>query len=113
VRDRGQRSRETDHLDDRLAENHQDSVAVLLIDVNHLGYDAGDRFIKAFTGLLRDAIDIPATLARFGGDDFVVVPTMPMEVEEAEVFAKTLQERVRSEVKLDGKSSVAQSASAS
>jgi len=38
---------------------------------------------------------------------------MPMEVEEAEVFAKTLQERVRSEVKLDGKSSVAQSVSAS
>jgi diguanylate cyclase (GGDEF)-like protein len=97
------------HLDDRLAQGQPGPVAVLLIDVDrlkvindHLGYDAGDRFIKAFTVLLRDAIEIPAVLARFGGDEFVVVPMTPMDVEGAEDFARRLQSEVRRQVEIDG-----------
>ncbi|MGA8329593.1 MAG: diguanylate cyclase, partial [Mycobacterium sp.] len=97
------------HIDDRLEQGQPGPIAVLLIDVDrlkvindHLGYDAGDRFIKAFTGLLRDAVEIPAVLARFGGDEFVLVPTGPMEVEVAEDLARSLQERVRRQVEIDG-----------
>jgi diguanylate cyclase (GGDEF)-like protein len=97
------------HIDDRLAQGQPGPIAVLLIDVDrlkvindHLGYDAGDRFIKAFTGLLRDAVEIPAVLARFGGDEFVLVPTVPMDVEGAEALARSLQDRVGRQVEIDG-----------
>ncbi len=97
------------HLDNRLAEGQPGPIAVLLLDVDrlkvindHLGHDAGDRFIKAFAELLRDAADVPSVIARFGGDEFVVVPTAPMDVEGAEALAQWLQNRVRQQVEIDG-----------
>ena len=69
------------YLDQRLADGRPGPVAALQIDVDrlkvindHLGQNAGDRFIKAFAELLRDAVETPAAIARFGGDEFVVVP---------------------------------------
>lgn len=100
------------HLDDRLTEGKPGPVAVLLIDIDrlkvindHLGHNAGDRFIKAFTGLLRDAceaLEIPSVIARFGGDEFVVVPTGPMDVDDAETFAQRLKNRAGRQVEIDG-----------
>jgi diguanylate cyclase len=97
------------HLDDRLAEGQPGPVAILLLDLDrltvindYLGHNAGDRFIEAFAELLRKAADVPSVIARFGGDEFVVVPTAPMEVERAEAFAKWLQNRVRQQVVIDG-----------
>jgi diguanylate cyclase len=97
------------HLDDRLVEGQPGPVAVLLLDIDrlkvindHLGHNAGDRFIKAFTELLRDAADVPSIIARFGGDEFVVVPTASMDIEDAEAFAQWLQNRVRQQVEIDG-----------
>jgi diguanylate cyclase len=97
------------HLDDRLAEGQPGPIAVLLVDIDrlkvindHLGHNAGDRFIKVFAELLRDAADVPSIIARFGGDEFVVVPTAPMDVEGAEALAQWLQNRVRQQVEIDG-----------
>jgi diguanylate cyclase len=97
------------HLDRRLAEGQPGPVAVLLLDVDrlkviidHLGQNAGDRFIKAFAELLREAAEVPSVIARFGGDEFVVVPNEPMEIEGAEAFAQWLQNRVRQQVEIDG-----------
>jgi diguanylate cyclase (GGDEF)-like protein len=97
------------HLDDRLADGRSGPIAALLIDVDrlkvindHLGHNAGDRFIKAFTGLVDHAVEIPSIIARFGGDEFVVVPTGPMDVEDAEVFAQRLQGGVGQQVAIDG-----------
>jgi diguanylate cyclase len=97
------------HLDDRLADGRPGPVAALLIDVDrlkvindHLGHNAGDRFIQAFTGLVDDAVEIPSIIARFGGDEFVVVPTGPLDVEDAEVFAQRLQGGVGQQVAIDG-----------
>jgi diguanylate cyclase len=97
------------HLDERLVDGQPGPVSVLLLDVDrlkvindHLGQSAADRFIKAFAELLREAADVPSVIARFAGDEFVVVPTAPMDVEGAEVFAQCLQNRVRQQVVIDG-----------
>jgi diguanylate cyclase (GGDEF)-like protein len=97
------------HLDDRLAEGRPSPVAVLFLDLDrfkivneHLGQNAGDRFIKGFAELLRDAADDSSVTARLGGDELVVVPFAPMDVGGAEQFARRLQERVHKQVVIDG-----------
>ena len=97
------------HLDQRLALGEPGPVSLLLLDVDrlkvindHLGHDVGDRFIKAFVEQLNDAVDIPAVIARFGGDEFIVVPNAPMEIEAAEPFAQRLQDRMHKQVVVDG-----------
>jgi diguanylate cyclase (GGDEF)-like protein len=99
------------HLDNRLAEAQPDPVAILFLDLDrfkvvndHIGQDAGDRFIKAFADLLRAAADVPSFIARFGGDEFVVVPAAPMDVDSAEAFGQRLQNRVHQPLAVDGES---------
>ncbi len=97
------------HLDHRLAKGQPGPVSALFLDLDrlkvvndHLGHDAGDRFIKAFADLIREAAGHSSTIARFGGDEFVVVPRAPMEVEGAEAFAQKLQHEVHKHVMIDG-----------
>jgi len=97
------------HLDERLALGESGPVSLLLLDVDrlkvindHLGHQVGDSFIKAFVERLKDAVDVPAVIARFGGDEFIVVPTAPMEIEAAEPFAQRLQDRMHKQVVVDG-----------
>jgi diguanylate cyclase len=97
------------HLDGRLAEGKPGPVSVLYLGVDrlkvindHLGHSTADRFLKAFADLLCEAADIPSVICRFTGDEFVVVPTEPMDVEGAETFAQWLQNRVRQRVEIDG-----------
>ncbi len=97
------------HLDERLAEGQPGPVAVLFLDLDrfkvvneHLGQNAGDRFIKGFAELLREAADVSSVTARLGGDELVVVPTAPMDVEAAVAFAHWLQDRVHKQVVIDG-----------
>jgi diguanylate cyclase (GGDEF)-like protein len=97
------------YLDKRLAEGQPGRVSVVFLALDrfkvindHLGQNAGDRFIEAFAALLRDAVDIPSVIARFGGDEFVVVPTAAMDVEAAEAFAQSLHHRLHKQVGIDG-----------
>jgi diguanylate cyclase (GGDEF)-like protein len=97
------------YLDERLTDGQPGPVAALQIDVDrlkvindHLGQNAGDRFIKAFAELLQDAVETPSVIARLGGDEFVVVPMVPMDVEDAEAFARHLQLGVSQQVEIDG-----------
>ncbi|MGO9930038.1 MAG: putative bifunctional diguanylate cyclase/phosphodiesterase [Mycobacterium sp.] len=97
------------HLDERLAEGQSGEVAVLFLDLDrfkvvneHLGQHAGDRFIKGFAELMREAADASSVTARLGGDEFVVVPTAPMDVSSAVAFAHWLQDRVDKQVVIDG-----------
>jgi diguanylate cyclase len=96
-------------LDERLAAGRPGPVAILSVDLDrlkvvndHLGQDAGNRFITAFAELLRQAVDTPADIARFGGDEFVVVPALAMDVVGAAAFAARLQNGVHKQVVIDG-----------
>ena len=97
------------HLDKRLAAGQPGEVAVLFLDLDrfkvvneHLGQDAGDRFIQGFAGLLGEAAQGSAVTARLGGDEFIVVPSAPMDTEAAVVFARGLQGRVDRQVVIGG-----------
>ena len=97
------------HLDARLADGEPGPVAALQIDVDrlkvindHLGQTAGDRYIKAFADLLRDSVEIPCAIARLGSDEFVVVSKAPMDVADAEAFARQLQLGVSGQIAIDG-----------
>ncbi len=97
------------HLEERLAEGRPGPVAALQIDIDrlklindHLGQNAGDRFIKAFAGLLQETVETPSVIARFGGDEFVVVPTAPMDIDDAEDFAQRVQRGVTQQIEIDG-----------
>jgi diguanylate cyclase (GGDEF)-like protein len=96
-------------LDERLAEGQPGPVSMLFLDLDrlkavndHLGHNVGDRFITAFAELVRESVDVPSVVARFGGDEFVVVPTAPMDAEGAEALAQRLQNRVHKQVVIDG-----------
>jgi diguanylate cyclase len=97
------------HLDERLAEGHPGPVAVLFLDLDrfkvvneHLGQNAGDRFIKGFADLLREAAGASAVTARLGGDELVVVPSDATDIESAVAFASWLQDRVHQQIAIDG-----------
>jgi diguanylate cyclase (GGDEF)-like protein len=96
-------------LDERLAAGRPGPVALVFVNLDrlkavndHLGHKAGDRFIEVFAQLLRDAADDSSVIARFGGDEFVVVPNEPLEADAAEALARQLQQRVHKQVEVDG-----------
>jgi diguanylate cyclase len=96
-------------LDERLAADRPGPVALVYVNLDrlkavndHLGHKAGDRFIEVFAQLLRDAADDSSVIARFGGDEFVVVPNEPLDADAAEALAQQLQQRVHKQVEVDG-----------
>lgn len=96
-------------LDARLADGQPGPVALVFLNLDrlkavndHLGHKAGDRFIEAFAQLVRDAADDSCAIARFGGDEFVIVPAGPMDAEAAEALAEQLKAQVHKQVPIDG-----------
>src|ERR1700761_5540877 len=97
------------HLDRRLAEGQPGPVALVFLNLDrlkavndHLGHKAGDRFIEVFARLLREAAGASSVIARFGGDEFVVVPADPMQAEDVAALAGQLQKQVHQQVEVDG-----------
>ena len=97
------------YLDDRLAQGQPGPVALVFLNLDrlkavndHLGHKAGDQFIEVFAELLREAAEASSVIARFGGDEFVIVPALPMDAEAVEALAKQLQTRVHKQVAVDG-----------
>lgn len=77
-------------LHDRLATAPIDGVAVLFVDLDQfkvindsLGHEVGDLLIQEIAGRLRTALRDDDVLARFGGDEFIVVLSgEPVDVAE-------------------------------
>ncbi|RFD26697.1 hypothetical protein MUBE_02145 [Mycobacterium uberis] len=97
------------HLDARLDDSQRGPVTLLFLDLDrlkavndYLGHNAGDRLIEVFADRLREAAEGPAIIARFGGDEFVVVPVESMPVNAVESFAHRMQTRLQRQVVIDG-----------
>ena len=87
-------------LEDALRETAHSAqpLALLFVDVDRfknvndtLGHDMGDRLLKEVAGRLRRCLRAGDVLARFGGDEFVVLlPELPYEGYAAGVAARLL-----------------------
>jgi len=90
------------------AERHQRQVAVLFVDLDHfkvindsLGHDMGDRLLKIVVERLMTCVRVNDTLARQGGDDFVIVLSDLAEGEDAATVAQKIQLAVNRPVAID------------
>ena len=93
----------------RLASRNDDKVGVCFIDLDHfkmvndsLGHKAGDRLLVAFSERLRQALRAGDTLARWGGDEFVLLlPDMEHEADVRRVAEKVVS-ALQQPLDLDG-----------
>jgi diguanylate cyclase (GGDEF)-like protein len=89
---------------------HQTSVAVLFIDLDNfkvvndsLGHGAGDKLLCELATRLRDAIRPSDTIARFGGDEFVVLCEDIAEARDAVVVGQRIVEAAAAPFELEGR----------
>lgn len=85
------------HAELRRAQRHEHPLSIALLDIDHFkaindthGHLVGDAMLVAFTAALRENIRSIDVLARFGGDEFVLL--LP---ETDAVGARDLAERIR------------------
>ena len=93
----------------RLRRNHN-SIAVLFIDLDNfkvvndsLGHGAGDRLLVELGGRLQDAIRPSDTIARFGGDEFVVLCEDITEARDAVMVGQRIVEAASIPFVLEGR----------
>jgi diguanylate cyclase (GGDEF)-like protein len=96
------------HLERRLAAGQPGPVAALFLDLDRLkaindflGHNAGDLFIGVFAGRLVESSGSRVLVARLGGDEFIVVPGTPMDLTEAESYARRLQGVLRQRITIE------------
>jgi diguanylate cyclase (GGDEF)-like protein len=90
------------------AQRYQQQVAVLFVDLDHfnvindsLGHDLGDRLLKIVAGRLTACVRANDTVARQGGDDFVIVLPDLTESEDAAGVAKKIQSALNQPFEID------------
>jgi diguanylate cyclase (GGDEF)-like protein len=97
------------HLDYRLIDGNPGPVPVLLFNLDRLkaindflGHSAGDQFIRDFATGTKDAMAGEGLIARVGGDEFVVVPPIAMDLDAAAKLAESLCARLTDHVTIGG-----------
>jgi len=85
-----------------LAKRHTHHVAVLFMDLDgfksindSLGHAAGDRMLKAFAQRLRETMGDRGTIARIGGDEFVVLIDRLESAEDAGPYARAIKQAMQ------------------
>lgn len=85
-------------------------VAILLIDLDRfkvindsLGHDSGDELLKKVAGRLRESVREADTVARFGGDEFVILLPEVAEIKEIEPIAEKILSHLDQPYHLDGR----------
>jgi diguanylate cyclase (GGDEF)-like protein/PAS domain S-box-containing protein len=89
---------------------HTSPVAVLFVDIDNfkvvndsLGHDQGDRILIILADRLSAAVRPSDTVARFGGDEFVILCDEVIDEAEASVIAKRVGDVVGAPITLDGR----------
>ncbi|MBC8241770.1 MAG: diguanylate cyclase [Alphaproteobacteria bacterium] len=100
-----------DRIDNAIAgaERHKNIIALMFIDLDGfksvndtLGHDAGDDLLVWVAGLLKECTRATDTVARNGGDEFVVVITDAGGRENVEFVAAKIIERLTDTVQIVG-----------
>ncbi|MES2859451.1 MAG: EAL domain-containing protein [Pseudomonadota bacterium] len=85
-------------LDARLVDPVSQQLALLYVDLDRfkivndvLGHNAGDQMLVAAARRMRDAVGSEGLIARFGGDEFVVVCTIDDDHARPERLARRIQ----------------------
>jgi diguanylate cyclase (GGDEF)-like protein/PAS domain S-box-containing protein len=96
-------------LDERLAEAPLGTVALLFIDLDNfkvvndsLGHGVGDALLISMADRLRSVVRDRDTLARFGGDEFIVMLDGLGEGVDPSDVAERLRDAVHAPVEVDG-----------
>ncbi|MCU0271031.1 MAG: PAS domain S-box protein [Acidimicrobiales bacterium] len=91
------------------ARRHRKDVAVLFLDLDHFkvvndsrGHSFGDRLLQAIASRLRSALRPEDTVARFGGDEFVVLCEELSSLDEAITLGERIQGVLASQFDIDG-----------
>jgi diguanylate cyclase (GGDEF)-like protein/PAS domain S-box-containing protein len=86
-----------DRLEVALAQRQRGGVAVMFVDLDHfklindgLGHTAGDRLLTSAAARLRAVLRPGDTVARFGGDEFVVLAESVIDDRDAEGLAERI-----------------------
>jgi diguanylate cyclase (GGDEF)-like protein len=96
------------HALDRL-QRDPGTIAVLFVDVDHfkvindsLGHDHGDRLLAMMAERLASAVRPGDTVARFGGDEFVILCENVLDETDAIVVAERIRSLAATPLPLDG-----------
>ncbi len=85
-------------------------LAVLFVDVDQfkvindsLGHEQGDRLLVMIAKRLQDAVRLGDTVARFGGDEFVILAEQLLDSSEAVAIAERIQAAAAEPIVLEGR----------
>jgi diguanylate cyclase (GGDEF)-like protein len=91
-----------------LAHRNQDRLAVMSLDIDRfksindtLGHDTGDKVLKAFGDQLTGIIRASDTLARVGGDEFILLMLETNHMEDATAIARKILESFKEPLYID------------
>lgn len=95
----------------RRAKRHGQKLAVLFLDLDRfketndtLGHEAGDRLLQGVSQRLRDSVRAEDTVARWGGDEFVIVLDEVAHIKDAAQLANKVIETITQPIRVDGSS---------
>jgi diguanylate cyclase (GGDEF)-like protein len=92
------------------AERHQRSLAVMFMDIDHfknindtLGHDVGDELLRVVAARLNTCVRSEDTIARQGGDEFVIVLSEISNPQNAATVAEKIIATMRRPIFIQGR----------